>query len=272
MQKCLITLIILLFTYSTQGQVPFDELLKPKSIRKLEQFVSKADELRSDTSAYWHYLRTLSPGGYLEGVLRITIFKRDKNDPNRATINDYSIHLLTKGDPIFYYQICKEYWDTTAQESDYYFKPIAKYADPQVFSSMQKAFHSFFEVAIDTNDLFLTDFPFGTSCGATGTPPEGQLAINRMLLLKDKTAIGQWLRSPNTEKQLYAAFALQKLNKQGIRLNKTERSLMRFISRKRGSTYNCAYCTYGTESIRRIVKFTRKNPGQEEPAREESEE
>lgn len=272
MQKLFITLIVLLFTYSARGQVLFDELLKTKSIRQLNQFVSRTDEMRSDTTAYWHYLRTLTPGGYREGVLRITIFKRDKNDPNSATVNNYNINLLAKGKRIFYYQVCKKYYDTTRGEEDYYFQPIAEYSDKQVFSSMQRAFHSFFDVAIDTHDLFLPDLPFGSACGAAGTRPEGQLIMDSMLPLKDKTVIGHWLRSPNTEKQLYAAFALQKLKKQGIRLNKAERSLMRFATRKKGTLYTCSYCTYGTESIRSIVKFTRKNPGQEESAREEAEE
>lgn len=264
MQKLLITLIVLLFTYSAQGQGPFDELLKPKSIRQLERFVSRAGEVRSDTTAYWHYLRTLAPGKYREGVIRLTTLKRNKNDPNRATVNDYSIHLLAKGDHIFYYQVCEEQCEPPIDEEACYFKPIFGFRDPEQFNRMTVAFHSFFGTSLDTNELFLPDFPFGSLCGFGGAPTDGKLAIDSMLLLKDKAAIVSWLHSPNTEKQLYAAYALKYLKKQGNKLDKKERRLIRYIMRKKGTIYSCSYCIYDTESIRSIIKFLRKNPPKHE--------
>lgn len=260
MQKLIILLILLLFHYAVQGQELFDELLQNKSIKQLTGFVNRTDKEPNDTGAYWHYLRTLAPGKYREGVLRVTIFKKSKNDPNRATVNDYSINLLAKGDHIFYYRVCEEQCDPAIDKEACYFKPLSGFRDPKLFNRMKQAFYSFFGTGIDTNELFLADFPFGNLCGFGGDPTDGENTMDSMLLLKDKTAIVCWLRSPNTEKQLYAVYALKILQQKGFHLDKKEQRLMRFARRKKGTVYSCSYCIYGSESIRSIVKFRRKHP------------
>lgn len=255
MQKLIITLIVLLFTCSAQGQTPFDQLVKPKSIRLLEQFVNRTDEVHSDTTAYWHYLRTLAPGKYREGVIRLNVFKRNKNDPNRATVNDYSIHLLAKGDHIFYYQVCEKQCDTSYEAEDCYFKPLYEFRDPKVYSRMQQSFWSFFGSDIDTSELFLINFPFGILCGMGGTVTEGKQAIDSMLRLKDRAGILNWLHSPNTEKQLYATFGLLELEKQGVSLSRSERKKIRFVFRKKGSINICSFCLYGIAPIREALQL-----------------
>ena len=62
---------------------------------------------------------------------------------------------------------------------------------------------------VNPKELFLTSIVYGASCGIAGTPPEYQDKLMVLLRAKDYKTLLSWLRSPNTEKQLYALIGLK---------------------------------------------------------------
>lgn len=253
MQKLITALLVLLFTYSAQGQELFTGALQPLSVRHLMRQIDRWEAKGIDTSAEWEYFRPLSPKGYKEGVFRINVRKKSPPDSD-----DFRIKVLAKRNRIFFYQVaeerCKDYEDSSVC----YFHPLEQDTSEKQWQAMNTTFKRFFGVAIDTADLFLQDFPFGYRCDFTASDTHGKEFMDSMTLQRNKAAILQWLHSPNTEKQLFAAFALRKLNKQGVALSRKERKQIRFVLKKRGTIYFCSYCLYGAESSRKITRFYKK--------------
>lgn len=254
MQKCFISLFLIFFTYSVQGQEFSAGPLKPRSVQHLKQLVARLDTARSDTSAYWEYLRPVSPKGFKEGVILFSI-----NGKPRPAITEFRVKILAKKDRIFYYQVDGEQCTGSVDEEVCTFNPLENYREEKQWLQMQKAFKNFFGPALDTTELFLKDFPFGYRCDLVGSYTPGKEFTDSMIRQQNKIAINQWLRSPNTEKQLFAAFALRKLKQQGLPLNRQERKQIRFVLKKRGTIYFCSYCIYGEESSRKITRFYRKS-------------
>lgn len=259
MQKCFITLLIILFTYSVQGQEFFARPLNSRSVQHLKQLVARLDTVRSDTSAYWEYLRPVSPKGFKEGVILFSIDSKPL-----PAINEFRVKILAKKDRIFYYQVDGEQCTGSGDKEVCAFRPLENYREEKQWLQMQKAFKDFFGLSLDTTALFLKDFPFGYRCDFAGSNTPGKEFTDSMIRQQNKIAINQWLHSPNTEKQLFAAFALRKLEKQGLSLARSERKKIRFVFRKKGTIHFCSFCIYETEPIRKIVKFYKNLPEPEE--------
>lgn len=62
-----------------------------------------------------------------------------------------------------------------------------------------------------------------------------------------------WLKSANTEKQLYAIKGLKILAKTGYSTTDEENNLIKLVRQKEGIVNTCSGCIYSSDSIKNIV-------------------
>jgi hypothetical protein len=63
-----------------------------------------------------------------------------------------------------------------------------------------------------------------------------------------------WLKSTNSEKQLYAVEGVLKLIKSGSKFSKQELDLFSKVTNKKGTIKVCHGCIYSTQEISEIIK------------------
>lgn len=141
---------------------------------------------------------------YQEGIVRIVEYPLTGRDTD-YTIHNYQITFLSTEKSIFYYVFDKSYGKEIGDNKwESFYTLIDSFNNQSEYHNFQTAFSEGYKTELNEKELFETSIVYGGGCGITGQPTEYQLKLDSLLKNNDIPAIRTWLKSANSEKQLYA--------------------------------------------------------------------
>lgn len=257
--KCVLSLLLVLFWTNTLfGQVQ-EDVKKVILTKDFVAFKELADNLLGSDkviTARWECLRELTPD-FKEGIFTFTVDIPDKKNSAISSYTKFKINIIIEKSKILYYEFNKERERSLLYWKEDHYKLTDKFSNEAQLERLKKNFQDLFKSGLDRKQLFVINFPYGENCSIDGTAPEGREQVEKWIKAKDKTELLRWLRSTNTEKQVYAVEGLHRLSKSGISLTQHELNLIRVVINKEGTINVCSGCSHGQENIRSITsKFT----------------
>lgn len=234
--------------------IAFDvkNILDKKDFALFEKSVENLGDKNNGISWHWESLRDLTTNSK-EGVFIFTKLVPDKENPSTGSIYTFRVNIITTNKYILFYELSEEKNRQVGKNWESYYQTIAKSKDDDAFDSLKSSFKSTYNLDLDEKELFVTDFVYGDACGLVGTPPTGREQINKWILAKDKTELLKWLKSTNTEKQIYAVDGLLQLKLKGLKLTSEEIKVIKFVINKRGTMNICSGCTHYTGEIKNVT-------------------
>lgn len=216
--KLPLSLILLFSTLSSLGQTEqtLQSLVSKKNFQNLQAFVdSAADQSnRGIADIQWSLKRDLLPG-YQEAVVKLHL------STGSTDHRHFRIKLLATDTDIFYYE-----FTGSGKEAD------QPFIDKQAYQQFEKAFLAAYYAPLNKDDLF-QNITFGAGCGIAGTMPDHMLQLVFHLQNDDGDAVLSWLRSANTEKQLYALQGMKAMQLNGYDLTDEDRAVIKTIKKKK---------------------------------------
>ena len=232
-------------------------ILATKDFTEFQSFIEKLS--KEKRSPRWIYLRDLTYD-YQEGIFEYKQYKKDENGAHTSSYNTYQIKLIVSGNTIFYYdytiqknkKVKYEWSDSYSWEP--YYVTIEQFKNDEAFESLKEKFKKAFYSDLNESELFITDYVYGENCGVAAMNSNERTQLNDFVTKKDKNSMLKWLKSANTEKQMYAVEGLLKLEKSGVNLSKTELEIINYIAHKKGTIRMCSGCTYFDMEISKLAK------------------
>ncbi len=226
------------------GQVQRDvqKVLASKDFVAFEKFVSTLSNKAKGVSCSRECFRDLTPE-YQEGVFFFERSVQHKENPRIGTIYTFRVILITTNTSIISYELSEEKNKKVMDRWEPYYVVLDKYKDELAFENLKLSFKRIFKSDLVESELFVTDFVYGSHCGIAGTDPRGRQIINYWVKVKNKKALIQWLKSTNTEKQIYAVDGLYQLKASGMQLTQEEMEMIRFVCNKNGTINTCSGCS-----------------------------
>lgn len=252
MTKLSATIISLFLTLQIVGQPlkVIKQLLADNKFQSFKTFIDSAPKSNSKLS--WETLREVTPG-FWEGVVKLETFK-EVIDKTGGNIINYRIDLLATEQNIFFYQLSEiRYTEIKVGEWQSYDSTLEKYKNDVLFKDFETTFSKAYHANLNPKELFITSIVYGSECGIAATPTQFQEKLDSLLLDKDIKTISSWLKSPNTEKQIYAIQGLKVLEKNGYNLTPEEMRLIKIIKQKKGVVNTCAGCLYSSDTIKNVI-------------------
>lgn len=256
----LLTLLIGLFLTSTLPAQIQDEVSKQLAAKDFVTFKKYADSLvrlEHRINAYWEFLRDVT-ADIQEGVFTFEQTAADKDNPAISRVYTFRVNLLTTKTTIIYYKLSEEKIKKEEGGLVSYYKPIEKFKNDSAYTIFKKSFKETYQADLNEKDLFLTGFVYGTNCGIAGTRTAGRAQMDEWVEAKNKVEIVKWLKSANTEKQLYAVDGLRELEKAGIKLTEEEKRIVDFVCNKNGTVYVCSGCIHSRQDIQEMININTK--------------
>ena len=249
-KRLIAALIPLLWTSNVSGQIQ-DEVRKSLDSKDFVAFKKYADDLSATDkriSSHWEYLRDLT-SEFKEGVFVFENSSPDKDNPAVTSIRTFRVAVIATKTLITCYELSEIKYKKKGSEWWPYYQSIAKFKDEKQFDRLRHSFKSIFKSDLNESELFVTDFVYGRHCGFAGVNPEGRQQIDQWVINKNKSALLNWLRSTNTEKQIYAADGLSQLKKFGVKITDEEFLMIKFVTAKNGTIRVCSGCLYSQDDI-----------------------
>jgi hypothetical protein len=256
MNKQLLTILIVLFGTSILfGQVQRDvnKVLASKDFVAFKKYADNLSSRENRISSYWECLRDLTTD-FQEGVFIFEKSVPNKNNPAISSVYSFSVNLITTKTTIVYYKLSEKKNKKVGTDWKSYYELIDNFKDDKAFEKVKSTFKSTFQSDLNENELFVTDFVYGSHCGFAGVNPKGRQQIDNWVAEKNKAELLKWLKSANTEKQVYAVDGLLQLKKSGIKLTDKEKKIIKFICSKNGTLYVCSGCMYNPQDIGSVTK------------------
>lgn len=242
----LISLLIASFYSKAQEEFPMlKEVIKIGSLEKVKKYLLSASERKeclSDCGRYIRLHREIIPG-YNETM--ISICSCSPIDASSETLSLHHLNILSKDSSIFYYSFINYYRDSLLWSD----------SDENEVSKFEKSFLEFYGAPLEFKYLFIDSITFGTMCGIDGIPPKHCELVEEFVKQKDIKSLQQWIRSPNTELQLYAAYGFKELSSSGYIIDEKMRKLMHFILNKIGNAQVCIGCSGENMDIKDIKRY-----------------
>lgn len=222
--------------------------------RRFQQFKSYVDTApKSNVDFLWETLREVVPGHW-EGVVKIEEFKNANDERGGNKIYNYCIDFLATEQNIFFYRfnqiknkkVGKDKWEP-------YDTTLNTFTDEGEYTAFHNSFSKTYNDKLNPVELFVTSIVYGAACGIAGTPPEYQQKLAALLREKDDKALLTWLKSPNTEKQLYAVIGFKTLEENGYTLTEEEKRIINVVKQKQGTVNTCSGCIFSLDTIKNIV-------------------
>ncbi|MDL2313266.1 hypothetical protein LJC68_10370 [Bacteroidales bacterium OttesenSCG-928-B11] len=254
MKKIFLILIGIFLTSNSLGQVHEDvkKTLETKDFITFKETVDDLSNREKRIESHWKFLRDLTDE-FKEGVF---VFEKSiPIDDITCKVLRFKVNILATETQIIYYELWeKKYKEVKREKWISYDELICSFIDEVLFDSLKISFKEIFKADINEKELFITDFAYGEMCSLSGTPPDGRQQINKFVADKNKSELLKWLKSVNTEKQIYAIDGLYQLEKQEILLTGEEKEIINFITNKKGSVYVCDGCLYYRQEIGDVIK------------------
>ena len=257
--KCVLSLLLVLFWTNTLfGQVQEDvkKVLLTKDFVAFQKFADSLADSGPNSGSYWYYLRDLTPD-FKEGIFMFREIVQNQDNSAIISFNKFRVTMIIKNNEIVYCDLGKQDFKKEKEDFEEYYISIYNFRDKKQFTLLRSSFKSILGTDLNETELFVTDFVYGNYCGPSGTKPDGQEQIAKWVKRRNKVALLKWLKSTNTEKQIYAVEGLFQLKKAGVKFTNNEFKIIRFVINKRGDVHTCFGCNYDSESIRNVTsKFT----------------
>lgn len=246
-----IILLILLIVTSicVRGQEEFPILrqtLKTGRLENIRKYLSSTVETNkcwSGGGQYIRFHREILPG-YFETM--VDIFSCSQLNSGSEDVRFYRLNILSKDSIIFYYALEHYYLDSILWES----------TDRKLMHLFTRAFFDFYETPLQTEDLFNDKFTVGTICGIDGEPTELYEMVTDFVNKRDTQTLQRWLRSANTELQLYAVIGFIELYNSGFIPDITTTALLNYVLNKQGNLDCCVGCIgerYKIEDVKNYI-------------------
>lgn len=254
-QQLLIILILFFFNNTLFGQIENDvnKVLSSKNFVAFKKYADNLSKNEKLITTHWESLRDLT-NDFQEGVFIFEKSIPDKKNPSESSIFTYKVNLIATKSTIIYYELSEEKNKKILNEWKSYYDPIKKFKDNKDFDKLKKSFKNTFQSDLNEKELFIYDYVYGNRCGIVGTQPKGRQQIYEWIDNKDKTALIKWLKSTNTEKQVYAVEGLFQLRKAGVKLTDEELKIINFVFSKKGTVYTCSGCIHSRRNINDVIK------------------
>jgi len=217
------------------------QLLKNKKLEPLKEFIDQSK------GGYVHLeiFRDIIPG-YQEGVLSIA-------EPKNLIQCSSKVNFLSTDQEIFYYYFEKGcIKDSVGGWKGFGFLEDS-FTHAEKYNKFEKTFFDVYGTHVEEDDLFRTSIVYGQGCGIVGMPPEYQEKLDSLIKIRDVTTIRQWLRSPNSEKQLYAVQGLFKLERKLYYINTIDRRIIDIVKHKTGKVKVCYGCLHSQDEIKEVL-------------------
>ncbi|WP_139959916.1 hypothetical protein [Flavicella sediminum] len=256
MKKLITFLIILILgTSNVLAQVQNDvkKVLETKDFVQFEKLTTNLTNRQKNIRSYWKSIRNLTYN-YQEGVFFFEKSVPIKDKPGNSSVYTYRVRLITTKTEITFYELTEKKYKKTQGNWEPYYEIIDIFKDEVAYENFRKEFKTIFSTEINEEELFTTDFVYGTSCGIAGMNPRGRININKLIDKKDKSGVLEWLKSTITEKQIYAIDALYQLKNYGIELTNEELKIVEFISNKDGNIETCSGCSFYDRVIKDVTE------------------
>lgn len=183
-----------------------------------------------------HFKNEISPN-YVEYSIEI---KNDFNTgKNTGTSICYLVNLIAYKNEVIYYQLYN------CENCFVNFKPLASldsFINTAAYTTFLDAYANYYHTDKNKLELFDHDLIYGHCLGITGAIPDGKIAIDSLINLVDTNTIYQWLKSANTEKQLYALEAIRIFKYKKIFINSEILQIVEKLKTKQSSVYECHCC------------------------------
>ena len=252
----MITILIgLLWTSTLLGQVQNDvkKVLAKKDFVAFKKYADNLSNRENNISSHWECLRDLT-SEFQEGVFIFEKSVPDKDNPAVSSVYTFRVTIITTKTNIAYYELSEKKNKKVGNDWEPYYETIDNFKNDSAFSNFKSSFKNLYQLDLNEKELFVTDFVYGPHCGLVGTNPKGRQQIDEWVKAKNKTEILKWLKSPNTEKQVYAVDGLYQLKKAGVSLTKDEVKIINFVCNKNGTMYVCSGCIHSRQDIRSVTK------------------
>ncbi len=224
------------------------KILSGKNFSKLQQYNETAPDGNKRLSA-WNCLRDLI-GTYREGLFYFENAIPDKTNPAICTINTFRVVFIVTANKLIYYEIGeKRYTGQTL----FHFTLIEKYKNEIEYNGLKNAFRNIYSEELNEQELFIESIVYGEYCGFAGTNPKEKDMIDDFVKNKDKEKLLTWLRSTNTEKQIYAVDGFCRLDNLGLKLTEQEMKMIFSVLSKKGTINTCHGCILCNKEITDVV-------------------
>lgn len=231
-----------------QTMAEIKSLLSQRNPAAFKAFIDscQSNSGHSNVIARWEYLRDIMPG-FQEGIVYIEESAPFNDGTGGNEIKSYRINLLSSGSTIFYYT-----FHLTGHQNDDDQSKIDSFVDNKLYFEFESVFRQTYNADLLKKDLFQT-IVYGSDCGIAATPTEYQVLLNSFLKDRDVKSIDAWLKSANTEKQLYALKGLNLLKNTGYTPTIEESKLQALIRRKKGTVSTCSGCIFSSDSLEHVL-------------------
>lgn len=252
-----LTSLFLFYKFNFQNKDDVRSILGTKDFKELEAFIEKLT--KEKRSPRWIYLRDLTYE-YQEGIFEYKEYEKNENGSITTSYDIFQIKLIVSGNKIIYYEYniqknkkVKYEWSDSFSWEPYYIT-IEQFKNDIEFKLLKEEFNNVFYSDLNESELFVTDYVYGENCGVAAVDSNERTQLNYFVTKKEKNSILKWLKSTNTEKQVYAVEGLLKLEKSGVNLNNTEVEIINYITHKKGTIRMCSGCTYFDIAISKLTK------------------
>lgn len=258
----LTTIIIALFLTLQTAAQPLTVVRDLLTERKFQPFKSYIDTApKSNITFYWEALREVTPS-YWEGVVRIEEFQNANDGTGGNRIYNYRIDFLATEQNIFFYRFNQIHNKKIGEDRwEPYDTTFNAFTDKGAYTAFESSFSKTYNEKLNPKELFITSLVYGGACGIAGTPPEYQQKLVELLREKDEKMLLAWLKSPNTEKQLYAVSGFKTLQQNGYKLTEEEKRIIEVINEKQGTVSTCGGCIFSSDTIKNVVENINSSKG-----------
>ncbi|NRD21225.1 hypothetical protein HNV08_14295 [Winogradskyella eckloniae] len=256
MKKLIAYFIILVFwTSNVFSQVQYDvkKVLETKDFTQFKKLSLNLTDRKKNICSHWKSIRDLTYN-YKEGIFFFEKSVPIKDKPGNSSVYTYRVRIITTNTEIVFYELTEKKNKKVKGKWEPYFEIIDTFKDEVDYANFKKEFKTIFLTEINEEELFTTDFVYGSNCGIAGMNPSGRININKLIDKKDKSGIIEWLKSTITEKQIYAIDALYQLKNCGIVLTEDELKMVEFVSNKDGSIETCSGCSFYGRGIKEVTE------------------
>ncbi len=256
MNRQLLTILIgLIWTSNLLGQVQNDvkKVLDSKDFVTFKKYADNLSNREKNISSRWESLRDLTTD-FQEGVFIFEKSVPSKDNPAVSSVYTFKATIISTKTIIVYYELSEQKNKKFGNDWVPYYELIDKFKDNKAFDSLRVSFRSIYQTDLNENELFVIDFVYGSHCGFAGVNPTGRNQIDDWVAAKNKTELLKWLKSTNTEKQVYAVDGLYQLKKVGVKLTEEEVKIINKVCNKKGTLYVCSGCIHSRQDISSVTK------------------
>lgn len=232
------------------------QLTKALDSKSLKSLYRSLKELKTDSLDYPYRIsknRTII-STYNEVQVNINVEKIITKNPLHYFNFPYELRIIANKDKIITYSL---YESSTNKESITSYTLIeTKFIDDSVaLKKLNEVYQLNYHSNLNIENLFVSNIVYGANCGFTGAKTKYQKLLEKLIESKDTSQLTNWLKSGNTELQVYAIKGFHQLSKSNtsISIKPTTQKMIDLIKQKEGDVYTCSGCMHMNRSIKDII-------------------